>query len=77
MLRSWQERTTDQVIQEIDTEKLREAVGSPVVCLWPKADIPFCSAHVRFRGGKADILSLQTALGIIPRYNYLAAYVRQ
>jgi hypothetical protein len=26
MLRSWQERTTDQVIQEIDTEKLREAV---------------------------------------------------
>ena len=27
------------------------------VCYWPKADIGCCTAHVRFRGGKADMRS--------------------
>src|SRR5215468_6355795 len=42
----------DSPIKSNDTASRRAAN----VCYWPKADMPFCTAHVRFRG-KAEIVS--------------------
>src|SRR5215475_6688751 len=41
----------DSPIKSNDTANRRAAN----VCYWPKADMPFCTAHVRFRG-KAEIV---------------------
>jgi hypothetical protein len=35
-------------------ERARGNSRNPNVRFWPKADISFCIANVRFRGGKAD-----------------------
>jgi hypothetical protein len=46
----------DRAIQRLVCESnvAAQAATDPNVRFWPKADIPSCTAHVRFRG-KADM----------------------